>query len=97
MQYWIDWFPPERRILPVVSGCHIQPHLQLIHRLPEILEPLEQINDSREGAIFAERPHAEDFGFGNLFNAPDAVLVHQQFEDLPGSALEAAHEVLVAV
>jgi hypothetical protein len=79
------------------SSRSIQPHLQFVHRLPEIPGPLEQPSDSSEGAVLAEWAHAEDFRFGNLLNAPGAVLVHQQFEDFPGLALEAAQEALVAV
>ena len=58
---------------------------------------MKQIGDSGEGIILAERAHAEDLGFGYLLNAPDAVLVHQQFEDFPGPALEATQEILIAV
>ena len=50
-----------------------------------------------EGAVLAAGAHTQDLGLGDLFNAPDAVLVHQQLENLPGPALKAAQEVLVAV
>ena len=48
------------------STRRIQPHLQLVHRLPEIPGPVEQLGDGGEGAVLAEGPHAEDLGFGDL-------------------------------
>jgi len=50
------------------SSRRIQPHLQLIHSLSETPEPLEQLSDGGEAAVLAERPHAEDLGFGDLFD-----------------------------
>ena len=66
------------------SSHRIQLHLQLIHRLPEIPEPVEQLSDSRERAVLDEGPHAEDLGFGDLLDAPYAILVCQQLNDFPG-------------
>lgn len=42
----------------------------LIRDFSEIPGPLAQIGDGGEGAVLAERPHVEDFGFGDLFDAP---------------------------
>jgi len=58
---------------------------------------LEHLSDGPEGAVLAERPHAEDFGLGNLLDTLDATLVHQQLGDCPGPAFETAQKIMIAV
>jgi hypothetical protein len=80
-----------------ISSSYVEPHLQLVHSSPEIPGPFEQLSDGDEGTVLAERAHAEDLRFGDLLDAPDAVFVHQHFDDFSGLTFEAAQEVLVAV